>query len=87
MAGQIKEMVCVGCRAKISQTIRQAKAHGWSLWVGGAMCPTCSGGKPEPLPAVPREDSAPSGEYDQHHSMGLEVVDGLKEGDDGENDE
>ena len=60
-------MICVGCRIKRLQTIREAKTLGWTLWVGGAMCLKC-GGKP-------------AEEYDQHHSMGTEVVDNLTDED------
>lgn len=38
----IKRMVCFECGMKIRATIRQAKAHGWALWVGGALCKACS---------------------------------------------
>lgn len=40
-AETIKPMVCYDCGHKIRATIRQAKRHGWALWVGGARCKRC----------------------------------------------
>jgi hypothetical protein len=40
-----KTMVCVDCGQRIVATLAQAKAHGWTLWVGGARCKVCTEGK------------------------------------------
>jgi hypothetical protein len=37
-----KRMRCYVCAMRIVATIEKAKAHGWTLWVGGATCKTCS---------------------------------------------
>jgi len=37
-----KQMVCFDCGMKIEASIVQAKAHGWTVWVGGARCKACS---------------------------------------------
>lgn len=34
-------MVCINCGMKIHATLRQAKFHGWALWVGGSRCKAC----------------------------------------------
>lgn len=39
--GLKKTMVCCSCAMRIDATIRQAKRHGWELWVGGARCKAC----------------------------------------------
>jgi hypothetical protein len=39
--GVLKPMVCVDCAMRISATLREAKRHGWLLWVGGARCKSC----------------------------------------------
>lgn len=36
-----KRMVCIDCGMRIKATMRQAKQHGWKLWVGGASCKRC----------------------------------------------
>lgn len=47
MSGAKKAMVCVRCFTGIIATIVQAKAHGWSVWVGGAMCKRCVEAAPD----------------------------------------
>ena len=37
-----KLMVCVQCGQRIDATLRQARHHGWTLWVGGARCRVCA---------------------------------------------
>ena len=37
-----KPMVCFDCGMKIRATLQQAKRHGWTLWVGGSRCKSCS---------------------------------------------
>ncbi len=38
-----KRMRCYDCGERIRATIGQAKAHGWTVWVGGATCKMCYG--------------------------------------------
>lgn len=35
-------MVCHRCLMFITATIAQAKRHGWTVWVGGALCKQCN---------------------------------------------
>lgn len=37
-----RNMVCFACLQKITATITQAQKHGWTLWVGGALCKRCA---------------------------------------------
>lgn len=39
--GVKKRMVCYDCGERIVATIEQAKRHGWTVWVGGALCKGC----------------------------------------------
>ncbi len=41
MSARQKRMTCWVCKDGIISTIDQAKRHGWSVWVGGAICRVC----------------------------------------------
>lgn len=47
-----KRMICCECGLKILATMDQAKRHGWTLWVGGAVCGACVSKEPTPHPPV-----------------------------------
>lgn len=48
MSGGVpKRMACCFCGDRILATIAQAKAHNWTLWVGGASCGPCNA--PDPI--------------------------------------
>jgi dissimilatory sulfite reductase (desulfoviridin) alpha/beta subunit len=40
--GYRKQMICIECLVRIHATIPQAKKHGWTVWVGGARCKSCT---------------------------------------------